>query len=104
MDFPKNLKSSAGVKKIPAILLITVLHSEVATFPPDADVKMIHMLIVVGRHVKIKRPSSNCLERRDGANSSNPFVNGRPTKNGQAPNVISWIRPFSFKFAAAFVS
>mmetsp|Transcript_28032 Transcript_28032/g.56314 ORF Transcript_28032/g.56314 Transcript_28032/m.56314 type:complete len:224 (+) Transcript_28032:627-1298(+) len=101
---PKNLNSSAGVKKIPAILLITVLHSEVATFPPDADVKMMHMLIVVGRHVKIKSPSSNGLERSDGANSSSPFVNGTPTKNGQAPNVMSWMRPFNFKFAAAFVS
>lgn len=104
IDFPKNLNSNAGVKKIPAILLITVLHSDVATFPPDADVRMIHMLIVVGRQVKIKSPSSNGLERSDGASTSNPFVTGTPTKNGQTPNVMSWMRPFNFKFAAAFVS
>ena len=104
IDFPKNLNSNAGVKKIPAILLMTVLHSDVATFPPDADVRMIHMLIVVGRQVKIKSPSSNGLERSDGANSSSPFVNGTPTKNGHAPNVMSWMRLFNFKFAAAFVS
>ena len=104
IDFSKNLKSRAGVNKIPAMLLITVLHRDVATLPPDADVNIMHILIVVGRHVKIKRPSSNGLERSDGANSSTPFVNGTPTKNGHAPNVMSWIRPFNFKFEAAFVS
>lgn len=104
IDVPKNLKSKAGVSNIPAMLLMTVLHRAVATFPPDAVVKMIHMLIVVGRQVSIKRPSSNGLERSDGANSSKPFVNGTPTKNGHTPNVMSWIRPFNFKFAAALVS
>lgn len=104
IDFPKNLNSKAGVKKIPAMLLITVLQSDVATFPPDADVKIMHILIVVGRHVKIKSPSSNGLERSDGASASSPFVKGTPTKNGQTPNVMSWMRPFNFKFAAAFVS
>ena len=86
---PKNLSNNAGVMKIPAILLMTVLHNAVATFPPDADVNKIHILIVVGRHVRIRIPSSNGFGRRFGTNVSIPLVNGTPTKNGHAPKVLN---------------
>ena len=104
MLLPKNLNSKMGVMKIPDILLITALHKAEATFPPDADVRMMHMLMVVGRHVKMRSPSSRALGKRFGANNSIPFVSGKPAKNGQAPNVMACINPFSFMFVAAFVS
>ena len=69
------------------MLLITVLHKAVATLPPDAEVKRMHMLIVVGKHVNIKIPSSNAFGNSVGANVSRAVVNGTPTKNGHAPNV-----------------
>ena len=58
---PKNLNSSAGVNAIPAILLMTVLHSAVATLPPLADVNSMHMLIVVGKHVRMSTPPAAVL-------------------------------------------
>ena len=33
-----------------------------------------------------------------------PLVRGKPTKNGQAPKVVSWMRVFSFMFFAALAS
>ena len=35
ISVPKKRKSRAGVTKIPAKLLRTALHMDVATFPPD---------------------------------------------------------------------
>ena len=89
IDFPKNLKSNAGVKNIPAKLLITVLHNAVAILPPDAEVSKMHILIVVGKHANINSPSSNGLGSNVGKNAPIPLVNGRPTKKGHAPNVMS---------------
>ena len=101
---PKNRNKSAGVAKIPIKLLITVLQSAVAIFPPEAVVNKIHILIVVGKHVNINRPSSNGLGSSDGKNDSMPRVSGTPIKKGQAPNVISCINALSFILAAAFAN
>ena len=101
---PKNLNSSAGVRNIPSRLLITVLHKAVATLPPLVDVSKMHMLIVVGKHVSIRSPSSNGLGSNAGKNISIPRVKGKPIKNGQAPNVHAWIRVFNLTLAKAFVS
>jgi len=101
---PKNHNSSAGVNDIPAILLMTVLHSAVATLPPLADVNSMHMLIVVGKHVRMSTPSSSGFGSRAGRIFSMPLVRGKPTKNGQAPKVVSWMRMFSFMFFAALAS
>mmetsp|Transcript_13843 Transcript_13843/g.25044 ORF Transcript_13843/g.25044 Transcript_13843/m.25044 type:complete len:269 (-) Transcript_13843:216-1022(-) len=102
--FPKNLNNNAGVIKIPAKLLMTVLHNAVATFPPLADVNKMHMLIVVGKHIRISIPSNNGFGNKFGKKVSRPLVNGRPTRKGHAPNVAAWIIAFSFMFFAALLS
>ncbi len=104
MLFPKNCKSKAGVIKMPAMLLMQVLHNADATFPPDAEVRIMHILIVVGKHVIIKRPSRRDFGNKLGANASIPLVNGSPARNGQAPKVMAWIIPFNFILAKALVS
>ena len=60
--------------------------------------------MVVGRQLKISKPSIRGWGRIPGKNISMHFVIGNPTKNGQAPKVIVWINPFNFIFDAAFVS
>ena len=57
-------------------------------FPPAADVKIMHILMVVGRQLKISKPSIRGWGRIPGKNISMHFVIGNPTKNGQAPKVI----------------
>ena len=89
MDSPKNRRSRAGVTKMPITLLITALQSADATFPPAAVVRMMHMLMVVGRQVSISSPSRIDLGNKLGRNAPNPFVSGRPTRKGQATNIIN---------------
>lgn len=96
---PKNSINSAGVINIPATLLITALHSEQATFPPDVDVSTTHMLIVVGRHVSINSPSMS--GRGKMLNDPSTFVNGRPMQNGHTANVANCIAMFSDTFEIA---
>ena len=86
---PKNRRSRAGVTKMPITLLITALQSADATFPPAAVVRMMHMLMVVGRQVSISSPSRIDLGNKLGRNAPNPFVSGRPTRKGQATNIIN---------------
>lgn len=65
--------------KIPAKLLMTAPNNAVATLPPAAVVKMTHMLIVVGKHVKIKRPSRSGVDSSDGNVVAIKLVKGSPT-------------------------
>lgn len=102
--FPTNRKSNAGVTNIPARLLMTALHNEEATLPPAADVSMMHMLTVVGRHVRMRSPSRSVGGSKLGANFRMPLVTGSPTRNGQAANVPSWMAAFSLKLEKAFVN
>ena len=86
---PKKCKSSAGVTKIPAILLITALQIEVATFPPLAEVNIIHMLTVVGKHVIINKPSTNAEGIRFGATLVKTLFSGTPTRKGHKANIVN---------------
>ncbi len=97
--FPKSRIKSAGVMNIPAILLITALHNEQATFPPEVDVSTTHMLIVVGRHVSINSPSRSGRDRT--LNDSSAFVDGKPMQNGHTTNVANCIAMFNGKFEIA---
>lgn len=68
--------------KIPAILLITALQIDVATFPPPAEVSIIHILTVVGKHVMMRNPSTNAGGIALGMTLfKNDFI-GTPIKNG----------------------
>lgn len=84
---------------IPAALLITALHSEHATFPPEVDVSTTHMLIVVGRQVSINNPSRSGRGRM--LNDSSAFVSGRPMQNGHTTNVANCIAMFNDTFEIA---
>ena len=66
---PKNCKRRAGVAKIPSKFPSAALHRAVATEPFDAEVKKIHILTVVGKHVNISRPSRSGW----GSNASHPI-------------------------------
>mmetsp|Transcript_19798 Transcript_19798/g.46061 ORF Transcript_19798/g.46061 Transcript_19798/m.46061 type:complete len:212 (+) Transcript_19798:508-1143(+) len=101
---PKKRRSKAGVRKTPAILLMTALHNAVATLPPDAFVKKMHMLIVVGRQLIMSNPSNKEGGNNFGTTRLNVCVNGRPTKSGQAPKVASWMALFSRKLDTASFS
>ena len=89
MFAPKKCKRRAGVANIPAKLLMTALHSAVATFPPEADVRKMHMFIVVGRQLMIKMPSSNDDGNRFGMQVLRMVVTGSPTSNGQATKLAA---------------
>ena len=101
---PKNRKSKAGVKKIPATLLITALHRAEATFPSADDVRITHMLTVVGRQVRISNPSKRGGDKTFGRNFLIARVKGRPTKKGQAAKVDSWIAVLSLMLEKASFS
>eukprot|EP00529_Nitzschia_sp_RCC80_P040505 CAMPEP_0113481062 /NCGR_PEP_ID=MMETSP0014_2-20120614/22209_1 /TAXON_ID=2857 /ORGANISM="Nitzschia sp." /LENGTH=80 /DNA_ID=CAMNT_0000374535 /DNA_START=457 /DNA_END=699 /DNA_ORIENTATION=- /assembly_acc=CAM_ASM_000159 len=64
IDAPKNWSNNKGVIKIPAILLRTALQIDAATFPPDADVNMIHILTVVGSVVIMRIPSAKACGKK----------------------------------------
>jgi hypothetical protein len=70
--------------------------------PSAFEVSRMHIFKVVGRHVKISKPSSRGAGRNPGKRKSIPLVIGRPTKNGHAPKVIVWMRLFNFMLTAAF--
>lgn len=65
------------------------LQMDVATLPPPADVNMIPILIVVGKQVKINKPSTNAGGMRVGKKVEIVHFKGSPTKRGQAPKMIS---------------
>jgi len=88
---------------MPSRLLITVLHSAVATLPLHVDVNRTAMLIVVGRHVSTSTPSRRGPGSRRGRNLPRPRVNGNPTRNGHAANVTDCIKALSRPFDAALV-
>jgi hypothetical protein len=85
-------------------LLITALQIEAATFPPPADVNMMHMFTVVGKHDIMSNPSTRAGGKRFGAAVVKRDFRGRPIKNGHIPNIATWIRLFSFTFETAFVN
>ena len=100
--FPRNIINRAGVINIPATLLVTALHNEQATFPPEVDVRTTHMLIVVGRHVSINSPSrSGRGSRKLLLNDPSAFVNGRPMQKGHTTNVANCIAMFNDTFDIA---
>jgi hypothetical protein len=86
---PKKWNKSAGVTKIPAILLITALQMEVATFPPPADVSMMHILIVVGKQVIMRKPSTKAGGRAFGITVVRNDLIGNPIRKGHNPNMTS---------------
>ena len=104
MSAPKNRSNSAGVTKIPARLLMTALDKAVATFPPAADVKKMHMLTVVGRQLMMRIPSNKVDGSNDGMAFRRKVVTGNPMRRGHAPKVAAWMALFSFTLASASVS
>jgi hypothetical protein len=56
---PKKCSSQAGVTNIPKRFPSMALHKAVATLALAALERNTHMLIVVGRHVVIRIPSSS---------------------------------------------
>lgn len=102
--FPKKRRSNEGVRKIPARLLNTALQSATATLPSAADVSITHMLIVVGRHVRIIKPSSNGPVNRFGKYVPMNAVNGRPNSRGHTANVVRSTDPFNLILEAALLS
>mmetsp|Transcript_13144 Transcript_13144/g.17199 ORF Transcript_13144/g.17199 Transcript_13144/m.17199 type:complete len:248 (+) Transcript_13144:1792-2535(+) len=102
---PKNLKRSAGVRNIPAMLLMIALHNADAVFPPEAVVKITHMLTVVGRQVSISNPSNKASGKRPVRKTleKRNFM-GRPMRYGHAAKVPSCINELSLKFDAAALS
>ena len=64
IEAPKNRRSKAGVKNIPPRLLITTLHKDDATLPPAAAVRKMHMLMVVGKQVRMSNPSRRAGGRK----------------------------------------
>jgi hypothetical protein len=104
MVVPKKCSRSAGVKKMPPILLRTALQIEVATFPPLADVNMMHMFTVVGKHVMINRPSIKAGGIRLGTTVVKRDLRGAPIRNGHNPNMANCTSPFSLTLATAVVS
>jgi hypothetical protein len=95
MDCPKKRNSNAGVRNIPAKLLMTALQSDDATLPPEDDVSKMHMLIVVGKQVSMSKPSKSAGGKRLGRKVLRAFVKGRPTRKGHTPNVTSCTAPFN---------
>ena len=74
---------------MPAMLLRTALQMDAATFPPLADVNIIHMLTVVGKHVMIKIPSTKAEGIRLGRAKLKTDFNGRPMRSGHKPNIAT---------------
>ena len=56
---------------------------EVATLPPLVDVSMMHMLTVVGKHVRIKIPSTKAGSMTVEGSLENKTFRGMPIKSGQ---------------------
>jgi hypothetical protein len=104
ISVPKKWSNKAGVKKIPPMLAMTELMIDVATLPPPADDNIMFMFTVVGKQVKIKRPSTRAGGISVGRNVLSDHVKGTPMSAGQAPKMTSWINPFSLRFVAAFVN
>jgi hypothetical protein len=71
-----------------------------ATFPPPADVRKMHMFTVVGKQVKINKPSRRAWGKAFGRNVENTALSPNP-RNGQAPNVTNCTIVFNLKFEAA---
>jgi len=104
MFSPKKRSSNAGVANMPKTLLMTALLRADATFPPDAEVRSIHIFTVVGRHDSINSPSSMDGGSRPGRNDRRMRVRGTPTSAGHAPNMASWTSEFSLKCVTASAS
>ena len=98
---PKNRRISAGVRSIPAMLLMTALQRAEATLPPADDVRITHILTVVGRQVRISNPSNRGAGRMVGKNFFIAWVKGSPTKNGQTANVTNCMDVLSLMFENA---
>ena len=104
MFVPKKRSKRAGVTKIPKMLPITALHKAVATFPPAELVNKIHIFTVVGRHVKISKPSNKVDGNKLGQSFLNNCTNGIPANNGHAKNDNPCVNAFNFIFAKASVN
>lgn len=101
---PKKRSRSSGVMNMPAKLLMTALKRAVAMLPPAAVVRITHMLTVVGKHVKMRRPSRRGAERRLGKKSARSRVKGSPTIIGHRPKVVKVTAPFNLWLEAACLS
>ena len=101
MEAPKNRSKSAGVANMPIKFEITALHNAEATFPPAVPVKITHILTVVGRQVRMSKPSKRAFGKRLGKNVSIPLTRGRPTRKGHAKKLTIWTSALSLILATA---
>ena len=107
---PTRIESNVSLDKSgiqsygPARFVRTALQIEVATFPPAADVSIMHILTVVGRQVMINRPSTNAGGIRFGKTFVKRYLRGKPIINGHNPNITSPISPFSLILETASVN
>jgi hypothetical protein len=99
-----SLFSTKIQSDVPKKLLMIALQMEVATFPPLADVNIIHMLTVVGKQVMINKPSTNAGGIRFGTTFVKKDLRGTPIRNGHNPNITSSMSPLSFTLETAFVN